>query len=89
MLSPGVYSEEFCREPGSGLLVWEGPRNVEEAGGVDIPGIPVLQRRPGSGVPAPGPVQSGGWGPAFSRDESPPWWALLGQTQVRVCPGTV
>lgn len=30
MLSPDVYSEEFCREPGSGLLVWEGP---QECGG--------------------------------------------------------
>lgn len=82
-----MSSEEFCREPGSGLLVWEGP---QECGGGwwkwTFLGY-LCYKGLGSGVPAPGPVQAGRWGPAFSRDESPPWRALLGQTRVQVCPG--
>lgn len=78
-----MYSEEFCREPGSGLLVWEGP---QECGGGwwkwTFLGY-LCCKGPGSGVPAPGPVQAGGWGLAFSRDKSPPWWALLAQTRVQ------
>lgn len=49
---------------------------------VDIPGIPVLQR-PGVRCACSGPCAGRRVGPAFSRDKSPPWWALLGQSRVQ------